>query len=130
PGLLQARTALRLAKSGGDEVSARRALAEGYLLSGEYEQALSQFQWLDALEPGRDARPYAHCCGHLGLQVPQHVQEALAPLAFYASLDDRAVETALMERARRATRALAARWFRDPAPELRLGDLDFRMAWE
>jgi tetratricopeptide (TPR) repeat protein len=131
PGVRQAEEALRLAKNADEEFDARRARADGWLLEGAYERAKAEYRWVETIQPGSAIDSYARCFNHLGERIPDSVQQVGDQFAPYADpFRSRSLTADQLQTAIAAHQEWQKRWPKDPALEMRLGSLSYRLAAE
>jgi hypothetical protein len=134
-GLQHAEKAVRLAASADEELSARRARAEGRLLAGDYRRAIYDFEWLETVMPGWTTAAYARCYQHLGQPVPARLQQApLAsadrryPAAIVTRRANRAAAVSRLRQQLAGAELLERRWPRDAWLQMRMAAICFDLA--
>lgn len=132
PGLQHAEQAVRLAKNAEEEFDARRARADGWFYSGEYQRAKAEYGWMEAIEPGSAIRSYGRCFYFLGEQVPDSVREVQALFGgpFADPFSSRSLSPELLQASIKANEEWRKRRPKDPVIDMRLGSLCYRLAGE
>jgi len=131
PGIRHAEDAVRLAQTADEELEARRRRADGWMLVGKYEEAKSEYLWLETLDPGAAIRPYARSFMHLGQPVPDSVRQVILQFGYFPDPDrGRSLTLGQLEQSLAAHQQWQKRRPRDPVIEMRLGALCYRLAGE